>query len=118
KYEEWAATGRQMHNLSDGGVNYTETPPHIKETVARLKMFEAGYAPDNAVRNAWSGLAAMAKREGAEGILSDLTLLLEPGRSVVADAGICLTTVRNHKERPLSDIRRTMAATANRQQME
>src|SRR5204862_2732067 len=27
----------------------------------------------------------------------------EPGRSIIADAGICLTTVRNVKQRPLSN---------------
>jgi diaminopimelate decarboxylase len=32
---------------------------------------------------------------------NDLTVLLEPGRSVIADAGVCLTTVRNHKQRLL-----------------
>jgi diaminopimelate decarboxylase len=31
-----------------------------------------------------------------------LTILLEPGRSVVSDAGICLTTVRNYKQRPVN----------------
>jgi diaminopimelate decarboxylase len=36
-------------------------------------------------------------------LLENLTILLEPGRSVIADAGILLTTVRNKKERPLSN---------------
>ena len=35
-------------------------------------------------------------------LLADLTLLVEPGRSIIADAGICLTTVRNKKVRPIS----------------
>ena len=34
-------------------------------------------------------------------MLENLTILLEPGRSVIADAGILLTTVKNIKTRPL-----------------
>jgi len=30
-----------------------------------------------------------------------LTILLEPGRSIISDAGVCLTMVRNFKQRPL-----------------
>ena len=33
----------------------------------------------------------------ASHLLENIELLLEPGRSVIADAGICLTTVRNQE---------------------
>ncbi len=35
--------------------------------------------------------------------LENVELLLEPGRSIIADAGVCLTTVRNRKERPIDE---------------
>jgi len=41
-----------------------------------------------------------AKADNNEQLLKGTTLLLEPGRSIIADAGICLTTVRNAKQRP------------------
>jgi D-ornithine/D-lysine decarboxylase len=39
----------------------------------------------------------------AEHLLERVTILLEPGRSVIADAGLVLTTVRNLKRRPETD---------------
>ena len=36
----------------------------------------------------------------AEHLLDQVTILLEPGRSIIADAGLVLTTVRNIKSRP------------------
>src|SRR5438876_649250 len=36
----------------------------------------------------------------AEHLLDRVTILLEPGRSIIADAGVVLTTVRNIKRRP------------------
>ena len=41
-----------------------------------------------------------ARRANAEHLLDRLTILLEPGRSIIADAGLVLTTVRNIKTRP------------------
>ena len=41
-----------------------------------------------------------AQRTQAEHLLDRLTLLFEPGRSIIADAGVLLTTVRNIKHRP------------------
>src|SRR6185503_5540450 len=39
----------------------------------------------------------------AEHLLDQVTILLEPGRSVIADAGVVLTKVRNIKRRPETD---------------
>ena len=65
-------------------------------------MFSAEFEPADAIENAWQARQRMPlRRSNAEHLLENLTLLLEPGRSVIADAGICLTTVRNRKERPL-----------------
>ncbi|HEV7843906.1 MAG TPA: hypothetical protein VGO69_09415, partial [Pyrinomonadaceae bacterium] len=41
-----------------------------------------------------------ARAAHAEHLLERLTILLEPGRSIIADAGLVLTTVRNIKRRP------------------
>jgi diaminopimelate decarboxylase len=41
-----------------------------------------------------------ARTAAAEHLLEGVTILLEPGRSVIADAGTLLTTVRNIKRRP------------------
>ena len=41
-----------------------------------------------------------ARDAEAEHLLDRVTILLEPGRSVIADAGVLLTTVRNIKQRP------------------
>src|SRR5205814_1067192 len=39
----------------------------------------------------------------AEHLLEHVTILLEPGRSIIADAGVVLTKVRNIKRRPETD---------------
>jgi D-ornithine/D-lysine decarboxylase len=41
-----------------------------------------------------------ARAANAEHLLDQVTILLEPGRSIIADAGLVLTTVRNIKQRP------------------
>jgi diaminopimelate decarboxylase len=41
-----------------------------------------------------------AREADAEHLLDRVTILLEPGRSIIADAGLVLTTVRNIKRRP------------------
>jgi diaminopimelate decarboxylase len=41
-----------------------------------------------------------ARAARAEHLLDRVTILLEPGRSIIADAGLVLTTVRNIKRRP------------------
>ncbi len=58
-------------------------------------LLAADYEPYAAIASAW--------HEAAEShAVNDLTVLIEPGRSIIADAGICLTTVRNRKTRPVS----------------
>ncbi len=64
-------------------------------------MFSADFEPADAVGQAWAEVKDFARDCQAEHLLDDLTVLLEPGRSIIADAGICLTSVRNKKERPV-----------------
>lgn len=66
-------------------------------------MFSADFEPAQAIANAWQIVKKSAEESNASDLLENLTLLLEPGRSVISDAGICLTTIRNLKNRPISD---------------
>jgi diaminopimelate decarboxylase len=65
-------------------------------------MFSADFEPADAIANAWNVVKSAAAASNAENLLNGLTLLLEPGRSIIADAGICLTSVRNLKTRPIA----------------
>jgi len=67
----------------------------------QLEMFSADFDPADAIVAAWNVVKDAAASSNAEHLLEDFTLLLEPGRSIISDAGICLTTVRNAKSRPL-----------------
>ncbi len=96
----------------DGAIVRSPVPKEFIENAARETMLSAGYAPESALAEAWKQVRRKAEATGIEHLLADLTVLLEPGRSIIADAGICLTTVRNIKERPLSDINASIAHAA------
>lgn len=70
---------------------------------ARRYLLSADFEPRIAIEEAWKALRQEANSAGASHLLDDLTLLLEPGRSVIGDAGVCLTTVRNSKQRPTAN---------------
>jgi diaminopimelate decarboxylase len=65
-------------------------------------MLAADFEPADAIRNAWDSVKRAAESANASQLLKDITLLLEPGRSIIADTGLLLTTVRNKKERPVA----------------
>jgi len=69
---------------------------------AQAEMFAADFEPSDAIRESWSSVKQRAAGSDATHLLDGLTLLLEPGRSIIADAGVCLTTVRNYKNRPVA----------------
>ncbi len=69
----------------------------------QAELFSSNFEPADAIGRAWQMLKAAADTSGAAELLDNLTLLLEPGRSIIADAGVCLTTVRNKKIRPVED---------------
>ena len=99
-------TGVRLTHLNLGGgfpVNYLRDDSQKDEFGREQReMFEADFEPADAVANAWNVVRRSAAASKAEHLLEGLTLLLEPGRSVIADAGICLTSVRNIKERPIA----------------
>ena len=103
----YTETGIKLKHINLGGgfpVNYLRDRS-LAASFPReqLEMFSADFDPADAIVQAWNIVKTAAASAKAENLLEDFTLLLEPGRSVVADAGICLTTVRNAKSRPLPE---------------
>ncbi len=100
-------TGLKLAHLNLGGgfpVNYLRDNSHeVEFPQAQREMFAADFEPADAIKNAWHSVKEAARVSNAENLLENLTLLIEPGRSVISDAGVCLTTVRNRKERPLKN---------------
>jgi len=98
-------TGLRLSHINLGGgfpVNYLRDKTHATHfPEAQREMFAADFEPADAIQNAWQTVKETAIASNAEHLLKNLTLLLEPGRSVISDTGVCLTTVRNIKERPL-----------------
>ena len=103
-YEE---TGIKLSHINLGGgfpVNYLRDASHEKAFAdSEREMFAADFEPADAIENAWKTVKKSAEKLNAAHLLENITLLLEPGRSVISDAGVCLTTVRNQKERPISN---------------
>jgi D-ornithine/D-lysine decarboxylase len=97
--------GVRLSHINLGGgfpVNYLRGVDRASEfPVDQREMFSAEFEPSEAVGDAWEKMKEFANDCGAGHLLEELTLLLEPGRFIIADAGICLTTVRNQKSRPI-----------------
>jgi len=97
--------GVRLTHLNLGGgfpVNYLRDTAQAGDFPDKQRgMFSADFEPEVAIIAAWQAVKNAADKAGANELLSGLTLLIEPGRSVIADAGTCLTTVRNQKSRPV-----------------
>jgi diaminopimelate decarboxylase len=97
-------TGHTLEHINLGGgipVNYLrdrsqadQLPEHERD------MLGANLEPAVVLAEALRVARESARAAGAEHLLDKTTILLEPGRSVIADAGLVLTTVRNMKQRP------------------
>jgi len=97
-------TGHTLEHINLGGgipVNYLrdrsqadQLPEHERD------MLGANLEPSVVLAEALRVARESARAAGAEHLLDQTTILLEPGRSVIADAGLVLTTVLNMKERP------------------
>jgi len=97
-------TGHTLEHINLGGgipVNYlrdrsqaNDLPEHERD------MLGADLEPSAVLSAALHVARASARDAQAEHLLDQITILLEPGRSVIADAGLVLTTVRNIKRRP------------------
>jgi D-ornithine/D-lysine decarboxylase len=97
-------TGHTLEHINLGGgipVNYLrdrsqadQLPEHERD------MLGAELEPSEVLIEALRVARESARAAGAEHLLDQVTILLEPGRSIIADAGLVLTTVRNIKSRP------------------
>ena len=97
-------TGHTLEHINLGGgipVNYLrdrsqadQLPEHERD------MLGANLEPAVVLSEALRVARESARDAEAEHLLDRVTILLEPGRSIIADAGVVLTTVRNIKRRP------------------
>ena len=97
-------TGHTLEHINLGGgipVNYLrdrsqadQLPEHERD------MLGADLEPSAVLKEALRVARESARAAKAEHLLDRLTILLEPGRSIIADAGVVLTIVRNIKRRP------------------
>ena len=97
-------TGHTLEHINLGGgipVNYLrdrsqadQFPEHERD------MLGADLEPSAVLREALRIARESAREANAEHLLEGVEILLEPGRSVIADAGLVLTTVLNIKQRP------------------
>jgi len=99
-------TGHKLQHLNLGGgfpVNYLLDKSHeVDFPQAQRDFFGATLEPKDVLREAWDAMKEAAESENAAHLLENLELLVEPGRSVISDAGVCLTRVCNRKERPVN----------------
>jgi D-ornithine/D-lysine decarboxylase len=98
-------TGIKLEHINLGGgfpVNYLRDRSQSGEFPREQReMFLADFEPSDAIGEAWSAVKKLARESNTGDLLDGLTLLIEPGRSIIADAGVCLTAVRNLKTRPM-----------------
>ena len=97
-------TGHALSHINLGGgipVNYLRDRSQADELpAAEREMLGASLEPSEVLAAVMEAARESARAARAEHLLGRVTFLLEPGRSVVADAGVVLTTVRNIKRRP------------------
>jgi diaminopimelate decarboxylase len=100
-YEE---SGHALEHINLGGgipVNYLRDPAQAEDLPeGEREMLGAQLEPADVLSAALQAARDSARTASAEHLLERITILLEPGRSVIADAGTLLTTVRNLKRRP------------------
>ncbi|HEX8650926.1 MAG TPA: diaminopimelate decarboxylase [Pyrinomonadaceae bacterium] len=97
-------TGHTLEHINLGGgipVNYLRDPLQVSDLPEHERdMLGAELEPAQVLKAALQAARESAQKARAEHLLEGVTILLEPGRSVIADAGLLLTTVRNIKRRP------------------
>jgi diaminopimelate decarboxylase len=97
-------TGHTLEHINLGGgipVNYLRDRSHAGQLPEHERdMLGAELEPSTVLAEVLRVARESARDAKAEYILDGITILLEPGRSVIADAGLVLTTVLNMKQRP------------------
>jgi D-ornithine/D-lysine decarboxylase len=97
-------TGHTLEHINLGGgipVNYLRDRSHADQLPEHERdMLGADLEPSIVLSEALRVARESARDAEAEHLLHRTTILLEPGRSIIADAGLVLTTVLNMKHRP------------------
>jgi diaminopimelate decarboxylase len=97
-------TGHKLEHINLGGgipVNYLRDPSQADQLPEHERdMLGANLEPSVVLSEALRVARESARDVQAEHLLDETTILLEPGRSVIADAGLVLTTILNMKQRP------------------
>jgi len=95
-------TGHRLAHINIGGglpVNYLQDTPQSRDIAERERdMLSAQLNPADVLRSALD--EALSVIGDVDGLLESLTIVLEPGRRIIGDAGLLLTRVCNIKERP------------------
>ena len=96
-------TGHRLQHINIGGgipVNYLRDKSVARELDNNARtMLEADLSAADMIDSAVGAVRQSALESGAADLLDDLEIVMEPGRSVIADAGTILTRVRNQKHR-------------------
>jgi diaminopimelate decarboxylase len=97
-------TGHVLEHINLGGgipVNYLRDRSQAEQLPEHERdMLGADLEPSVVLAEALRVARKSAQDAEAEHLLDQTTILLEPGRSVIADRGLVLTTVLNMKQRP------------------
>jgi diaminopimelate decarboxylase len=97
-------TGHKLQHINIGGgipVNYLRDDTHAEEIGdAERDMLGADLTSAQMMEAAVDAVRSSAREAGAEYLLDELEIVMEPGRAVIADAVTILTKVRNVKCRP------------------
>jgi diaminopimelate decarboxylase len=97
-------SGHTLEHINLGGgipVNYLRDRAQADELPeGEREMLGAELEPTDVLAAALQAARDSARTADASHLLEGVQILLEPGRSVIADAGTLLTTVRNIKRRP------------------
>jgi diaminopimelate decarboxylase len=97
-------TGHKLRHINIGGgipVNYLRDDTHAEEIGdAERGMLGAELTSAQMMEAAVEAVRASAREAGAEYLLDELEIVMEPGRAIIADAVTILTSVRNVKYRP------------------
>jgi diaminopimelate decarboxylase len=97
-------SGHVLEHINLGGgipVNYLRDPAQAAQLPEHERdMLGAELDPADVLAAALGVARESAREADVEHLLDRVEIVLEPGRSVIADAGVLLTTVENVKTRP------------------
>jgi len=96
-------TGHKLEHINIGGgipVNYLRDSSQVGNLPKHERdMLSANLEPTEILESVITIAKKAAREADAEHLLENITILMEPGRSIIADAGLVLTRVRNIKRR-------------------